>query len=325
MRRGYLGNAVRAISRKRIRSRGWTVRTSSGCESSSPVSSRTSASISLDDPARPPPPPVDEEPAGALGHVAAHQQDADSEQRADPEGEAPADVGGEQRGVEQDDRGERAAGGPDPVAAVDDQVDAPAHAGGDQLVDRRVDRRVLAADAGAGEESCRVEVPGGEGEGGRHGGGDVDAERDQEELLAPEAVGELAEEERAEAGAADVEGGGGADLAGVEGDAAAVFGEAIADRCRRSSPRGRRGSRRFRGRSPPSSGSATRAGGRDGTVSVSRSSRLATRYRSCTGFTLASEAKTAQKIDAMEVLSSSSQGVGKAAQRRKEQRCPLAE
>ena len=51
-----------------------------------------------------------------------------------------------------------------------------------------------------------------EGEGRRDGRGDVDAERDQEELLAAEAVGELAEEERADAGAGDVDGGGGADL-----------------------------------------------------------------------------------------------------------------
>src|SRR4051794_28015440 len=39
----------------------------------------------------------------------------------------------------------------DPERAVDRQVDLPAHARGDQLVDRRVDRRVLAADAGAGD------------------------------------------------------------------------------------------------------------------------------------------------------------------------------
>ena len=136
---------------------------------------------------------------------------------------------GEDRGVEEDDRGEGAAGGAEPVAAVDHQVDAAAHPGRDQLVDRRVDRRVLAADRRAGEEAGEEEVPGGEGEGGRHGGGDVDGEREQEELLAPEAVGQLAEEERAEAGAADVEGGRGADLAGVEGDAAARFGEAVAD------------------------------------------------------------------------------------------------
>jgi hypothetical protein len=123
-----------------------------------------------------------------------------------------------------------AARGADPVAAVDDQVDPAAHPGRDQLVDRGVDRRVLAADPGAGEEAGGVEVPGGEGEGGRHGGRDVDGQRHQEELLAAEAVGQLAEEERAETGAADVEGGGGADLARVEGDAAAFFGEALADR-----------------------------------------------------------------------------------------------
>ena len=63
--------------------------------------------------------------------------------------------------VEQDDRGDGADRGAEPVAAVDDQVDAAAHPGRDQLVDRRVDRRVLAADAGAGEEAGDEEVPGG--------------------------------------------------------------------------------------------------------------------------------------------------------------------
>ena len=51
---------------------------------------------------------VDEQPARALRHVAAHEQDADAEDRAEPEGEAPADVGGEQRLVEQHEREQRA-------------------------------------------------------------------------------------------------------------------------------------------------------------------------------------------------------------------------
>jgi len=172
---------------------------------------------------------VDEEPARALRHVAAHDQDPDAERRPDPKGEAPAEVRGEEGGVEQEDRSEGAGGRAEPVAAVDHQVHPAADPGRNQLVDRRVDRRVLAADPRAGEEARRVEVPGGEGEGGGHGGDDVEGKRDQEQLLAPEAVGQLAEEERAEAGAADVEGGRGADLAGVERDAAAVFGQPLAD------------------------------------------------------------------------------------------------
>ena len=61
----------------------------------------------------------------------------------------------------------RAGRRPHPVGAVDHQVDPSPHARRDQLVDRRVDRRVLAADAGAGEEPAEVEVPGAPGEGGR--------------------------------------------------------------------------------------------------------------------------------------------------------------
>ena len=71
----------------------------------------------------------------------------------------------------------------------------------DQLVDGGVDGRVLAADAEAGEEAEEEEPPGGEGERGHRGRGQIDREGDQEELLAAEPVGEPAEEQRARAGA----------------------------------------------------------------------------------------------------------------------------
>ena len=61
-------------------------------------------------------------------------------------------------------------------------------------------------------------------------GGDVEAERDQEELLAAEAVGELAEEERADAGSGDVDGGSGADLRRRDRDPAARLRQARGDR-----------------------------------------------------------------------------------------------
>jgi len=138
---------------------------------------------------------MDEEPARALRDVPADEKDPDPERGADAEGQTPSEVGREQRGVEERDREQRAAGRAEPVAAVDDQVDPTPDPGRDQLVDRRVDRRVLAADARAGEEAGRVEVPGGEREGGGDRGQDVDAEGDQEQLLAAEPVGELAEEE----------------------------------------------------------------------------------------------------------------------------------
>ncbi len=73
----------------------------------------------------------------------------------------------------------------------------PAVAGRDQLVDRRVDRRVLAADAEAGEEAEHVEPQRRERERGHHRGQQIDAERDHEQLLAAEAVGQLAEDQGA--------------------------------------------------------------------------------------------------------------------------------
>ena len=41
----------------------------------------------------------------------------------------------------------------DPEAPIDDEVDASAIACRDQFLDRRVDRRVLPADSGAGEKT----------------------------------------------------------------------------------------------------------------------------------------------------------------------------
>ena len=47
---------------------------------------------------------VDEQPARALRHVPAHEQDGEAEDRAEAEGEPPAEVRGEDRGVEQQQR-----------------------------------------------------------------------------------------------------------------------------------------------------------------------------------------------------------------------------
>ena len=104
------------------------------------------------------------------------------------------------------------SGGPDPEGAVDRDVDPAAVLRRDQLVDRGVDGGVLAADAHAGEEAG-AEVPQRRHrERRQHGGDGVDAERDQEELLAAEPVGELTEEERPDAGAGDVHRTGEADV-----------------------------------------------------------------------------------------------------------------
>src|SRR5699024_5342499 len=100
---------------------------------------------------------------------------------------------------------------------------------GDELVDRGVDRRVLAADPGAGEEAAEEEVPGGEREGRGDGRHEVEHEGPQEELLAAQPVGELSEEQRAEACADDVDGTGDADLGGADLQAAALLCESGGD------------------------------------------------------------------------------------------------
>jgi hypothetical protein len=173
---------------------------------------------------------VDEQPARALGHMPPHEQDPDAEHGADQECDAPPDVGREDRRVEQDQRAERAARRPEPVRAVDDQVHPAAHSRGDQLVDRRVDRRVLAADPGAGEEARDVEVQRRPRERGRHGGDEVQHQRDQEQLLAPEAIGELAEEQRADARAGDIDRTRGEDLARAQRQPAVVLLQPRRDR-----------------------------------------------------------------------------------------------
>src|ERR1035437_2582521 len=63
--------------------------------------------------------------------------------------------------------------------------------------DRRADRRVLAADTRTGEKTCQIKEPWRERELGHDRGRDVDAERDQEQLLASEPIAQLPEEQRA--------------------------------------------------------------------------------------------------------------------------------
>ena len=105
---------------------------------------------------------VDRQPARAFGHVTARQQHGKSKQRADEKSRTPADVDRENIGIEQQQRRERSERGADPVAAVDAKIHLAANARGNQLVDRRIDRSVFAADAEAGDDpACRhaCEVP----------------------------------------------------------------------------------------------------------------------------------------------------------------------
>ncbi len=107
-------------------------------------------------------------------------------------------------GRARDDRPQCARGGAEPERAGDDQVHRPAHARGNQHVERGVDRRVLTADAGAGEEAAEREGPKIPRE-RRCGRRDqINRERDEEEFLAAPAIRQPAEEQRAQHRAGEI-------------------------------------------------------------------------------------------------------------------------
>ena len=140
--------------------------------------------------------PVHQEPPRTLRDVAADEEDDEPQQGAETEREAPPPGVRQQRRVEQKPREERAEGDAVPVAAVDGQIDVPAHARRDQLVDGRVDGGVLAPDTGAREEAQEREDTKVGGQTGERGRREVDGEGDEEQLLSPEHVREATEEER---------------------------------------------------------------------------------------------------------------------------------
>ena len=120
----------RAGSRRRWR----TVISPSGSESSWPVDSRTCRSISLYHLLGLVLPAVDEQPARALGQVAAHQQNPEAERRASsPKHSQPSEVDRKDVGVKRQDRQQSATSGACPVAPIDSDVRATARLGGDQL------------------------------------------------------------------------------------------------------------------------------------------------------------------------------------------------
>ncbi len=149
-------------------------------------------------------------PARALRQVAPHHQDDQAEHRSDEEADPPGD--GQAQRVEQDERAERAEDRAGPVGAVHRDVHPAPVAGRDQLVDGRVDGRVLTADAHSGDEPGRVEEQHPAGPVAQRQRGDaaadqVDAEGDHEQVAPPEPVGQPAEPERADHLAGQVHGG----------------------------------------------------------------------------------------------------------------------
>lgn len=162
--------------------------------------------------------------------MTAYQKDDQSQNDAEGERQPPADILGEDVGIEGEDRQESTTHRTQPVTAIDDQVDAAPEPAGDQLVDGGVDGRVLAADTEPGQEAEEEEPPDGEGDGGERGRREVDGESDQEELLTAVTVREPAEEESAGAGARHIERCRDArDLSAADRQAAAGFGEPAGD------------------------------------------------------------------------------------------------
>ena len=147
---------------------------------------------------------VDHQPARAFRNPHPHHEHDEAEAGAGQIGQPPADVGIDHGGIEQHDRAYRADRRADPETAVDHQVGPAAIARRHQFLNGRIDRGIFAADPGAGQEAeQRVarDIP---GQRRGCGGGEIDRERDEEQLLAPHPVGEPAEAERAEHGAGEI-------------------------------------------------------------------------------------------------------------------------
>ena len=185
---------------------------------------------------------VGHQPARAFRQPQPHEEDHQRKCRADEECKPPAVFRIDHRRIEQHDGAERAQRRADPEAAVDDEIGPAAHAGGYELLDGRVDRGVFAADAGAGEKAKQREAPEIPGQRGGRGGAEIDRKRDEEELLAPEPVGQPAEEQRAEHGAGQIGAGGETDV-GIAELQAPDSPSVRPPPSRRASLRGRRGSR----------------------------------------------------------------------------------
>ena len=113
----------------------------------------------------------------------------------DRKASAPAEFGIDQRRVQQHDRDDGAERRADPEAAVDDEIGEAAIARRHQFLDRRIDRGIFAADAGAGEEAEHEEARPIPRQPGQRRRQQIDRDGDEEQLLAPEAIGQPAEDD----------------------------------------------------------------------------------------------------------------------------------
>jgi hypothetical protein len=152
------------------------------------------------------------QPARRFRQPQAHEEDGKPEHGADEKGQTPTDIRGQQRGIEQHDRTQRAERGAEPEAAVDDEIGPATITRRHHLLDGRIDSGVLAADAGASEETKQREAPQAPRQCGGSGGREIDRKRDEEQPLAPEPIGEPAEDESAQHRAGEISAAGKADI-----------------------------------------------------------------------------------------------------------------
>jgi hypothetical protein len=112
--------------------------------------------------------------------------------------QAPAEIGRQQRGVEEDDGAGGAHGGAEPKAAVDREIGPASHTCRHELLNGGINGGVFPADPGPGQEAKKRKAPETPGQGGGGRRHEIDGKRNKEELLAPKAVGQPAEEQGAE-------------------------------------------------------------------------------------------------------------------------------
>ncbi len=124
---------------------------------------------------------MNQKPAGAFRHETAQEHHQPRQYTADDKSQAPAIGGRHQRRIQHHQGSQRAQCRADPVAAIDQKIDAAAKTRRGEFLDGGIDRGIFAADARAGEraEKCEgCEVP---GKAGGDGGDQIDAHRDQEQ------------------------------------------------------------------------------------------------------------------------------------------------
>src|SRR5579864_5220792 len=95
---------------------------------------------------------VNDQPARAFRNPYPHHEHDEPEDGAGEIGDPPPVIDSEPVRIEQDDRARRAKCGPDPEAAVDDEVGPTTIARRHQFLNGGIDGGVFAADAGSGQE-----------------------------------------------------------------------------------------------------------------------------------------------------------------------------